>query len=115
LARANCKIPRTGASGYIGGDLLYLIAKRHPEYGVTALVRNTAQIETISRFSNNVQVVQGTLDDEGILEKEASEADIVLSNCCYTIIQIILADFWGRLSFIKPCEERESNSSRSTK
>ncbi|CAH0038341.1 unnamed protein product, partial [Clonostachys rhizophaga] len=88
----------TGASGYIGGDLLYLIAKRHPEYRVTALVRNTTQIETISRFPNKVQVVQGTLDDENILEREASDADIVLNLASSSHVKSVQAIHRGLLS-----------------
>ncbi|CAH0044369.1 unnamed protein product, partial [Clonostachys solani] len=91
-------IPRTGASGYIGGDLLYLIAKRHPEYGVTALVRNAAQIEPIKQVSDNGQVVQGTLDDEDILEREASEADIVLNLASSSHVKSVQAIHHGLLS-----------------
>ncbi|CAG9993991.1 unnamed protein product [Clonostachys byssicola] len=98
FARANCQIPRTGASGYIGGDLLYLIAKRHPEYGVTALVRNDTHIETINQVLNNVQVVQGTLDDEDILEREATEADIVLTSSSHVkSVQSIHRGLLGKL------------------
>ncbi|KAH6874590.1 hypothetical protein B0T10DRAFT_552810 [Thelonectria olida] len=43
------KIKITGASGYIGGDLLHLLAKVHPEYTVRALVRNAGKGEAISR------------------------------------------------------------------
>lgn len=32
---------RTGATGYIGGDALYVIAQAHPEYELTCLVRNS--------------------------------------------------------------------------
>ncbi|KAH6871638.1 hypothetical protein B0T10DRAFT_466576 [Thelonectria olida] len=68
----------TGASGYIGGDLLHLLAKVHPEYTVRALVRDAGKGEAISRAFRQVQIVKGGLEDAEIIAREAKEADIVV-------------------------------------
>lgn len=69
----------TGATGYIGGDILHLLAKSHPEYQVRALVRDTAKGEAIKKAFSQVEVVHGGLDDAEIIAREAEAADVVLS------------------------------------
>ncbi|KAF7549351.1 hypothetical protein G7Z17_g6437 [Cylindrodendrum hubeiense] len=68
----------TGASGYIGGDLLHLLAKSHPEYRVRALIRDTAKGDVIKKKFSQVQIVDGGLDDTELLAREAKDADVVL-------------------------------------
>ncbi|CAG9978187.1 unnamed protein product [Clonostachys byssicola] len=71
----------TGASGYIGGDFLHLLNKLHPEYQVKALVRGAAKIEAVKKAfdSNQVQVVEGDLDDSSLISRQTSGADIVIN------------------------------------
>lgn len=69
---------RTGATGYIGGSVLSLLAKSHPEYAVTALVRDSAKGKIITGAFSKVEVVEGDLDDAETLTREASNADVVV-------------------------------------
>ncbi|CAH0057632.1 unnamed protein product [Clonostachys solani] len=75
------KIFLTGASGYIGGDFLHLLNKLHPEYQVKALVRGAAKIEAVKGAfdSNQVQVVEGDLDNSSLISRQATGADIVVN------------------------------------
>ncbi|KAM0429232.1 hypothetical protein ACHAPT_006446 [Fusarium lateritium] len=68
----------TGASGYIAGDLLHLLAKSHPEYHIRALVRDSTKGEAIKRSFNEVQIVNGSLDDINVVAREALDADVVV-------------------------------------
>lgn len=70
---------RTGASGYVGGDVLQLLRKTHPEYAIRALVRDDEKANAIKRAVADVQIVKGSLDDAEIVSSEASSADVVLS------------------------------------
>ncbi|RLL99782.1 hypothetical protein CFD26_106916 [Aspergillus turcosus] len=68
----------TGAAGYIGGTTVGALLKAHPDYEVVALVRDQTQSATIKKAWPNVETVIGTLDDDEILAKEGSKADVVL-------------------------------------
>jgi len=68
----------TGASGYIGGDVLHLLLKSHPEYKVRALVRDASKGAAIKKAFQQVEIVNGGLDDSDIIAQEAKEADIVI-------------------------------------
>ena len=72
------KIFATGATGYVGGDALYAIAAAHPEFKIAALVRSTHKGATVAEQYPDVRLLYGALDDVDLIEKEASEADIVL-------------------------------------
>jgi nucleoside-diphosphate-sugar epimerase len=68
----------TGASGYIGGDVLHLLLKSHPEFQVRVLVRDRSKGAAITKAFSQVETVHGSLDDTDVIVKEAQEADIVL-------------------------------------
>ncbi|GFN12470.1 nucleoside-diphosphate-sugar epimerase [Aspergillus tubingensis] len=72
------KIFITGATGYIGGDALYAIFAKHPEYQYTVLVRSPEKAAQVQAQYPSIRVVIGDLDDSALLEKESAEADIVL-------------------------------------
>ncbi|KAL6901050.1 hypothetical protein GGI43DRAFT_403931 [Trichoderma evansii] len=72
------KIFLTGASGYIGGDFLHLLAKSHPQYRIRALIRDASKGEAIKKTYNQVQIVPGELDNTDIIAQEARDADIVI-------------------------------------
>ncbi|KAH0349127.1 NAD(P)-binding protein, partial [Aureobasidium melanogenum] len=67
----------TGATGYIGGDALHAIVKAHPEYELTALVRNTDKGAQVAAEYPKVKLVYGDLDSSSLLEQEAKKADVV--------------------------------------
>uniref|UniRef100_A0A8H7NEN5 NmrA-like domain-containing protein n=1 Tax=Bionectria ochroleuca TaxID=29856 RepID=A0A8H7NEN5_BIOOC len=73
----------TGASGYIGGDLLDQLTKAHPELTLRVLVRDLNQIDTIRHLYHDVTIVQGSLDDTELITEEATNADIVLNLAAY--------------------------------
>ncbi|KAH8895669.1 NAD(P)-binding protein [Thozetella sp. PMI_491] len=68
----------TGASGYIGGDVLHLLATQHPEYKLSLLVRDAAKGREISSSYKDVEILHGDLDDADILTQAVSKVDVVL-------------------------------------
>ncbi|KAG9662957.1 NAD(P)-binding protein, partial [Aureobasidium melanogenum] len=68
----------TGATGYIGGDTLYELYNKHPEYSYTALVRTSEKGKSVTDKFPKVKTVQGDNDSSDLLKKEASKADIVI-------------------------------------
>jgi N-acetyl-gamma-glutamylphosphate reductase len=69
---------RTGTTGYIGGDALYVLNKAHPEFQYTALVRNSEKGAQVASQYPSVRLVYGTLDDSQLLSDESAAADIVI-------------------------------------
>lgn len=70
---------RTGASGYIGGQVLRELARSHPAYVVAALVRKVEDGKQIKEKFPKVRIVNGSLDDVDLIEEEASKASVILS------------------------------------
>jgi len=68
----------TGVTGYIGGDILYALEHAHPDWEVTALVRNSDKGATVAASYPKIRFAYGSLDDHDVLEEEASKADIVI-------------------------------------
>jgi len=70
----------TGGSGYIGGAVLNTLAvEKHPEISYRALVRDEGFAAKLIQKYPNVTPVLGDLDNVGLLEEEASKADIVIN------------------------------------
>lgn len=69
---------RTGATGYIGGQALREITRAYPGYSIAALIRSRETAERISDTFPKVRTVVGDLDDAELVEREASEANVVL-------------------------------------
>ncbi|KAJ5986511.1 hypothetical protein N7451_010876 [Penicillium sp. IBT 35674x] len=67
----------TGTTGYIGGDGLYAIAHAHPDWELSALVRNKDKAAVLSSKYPKIRVVHGDLDSTDIIEEEVKKADIV--------------------------------------
>ena len=70
----------TGATGYVGGDVLYRLqrsslAKSH----LACLVRDVSKARKLSGAYPDIEIVQGSLDDSKLVEQEARKADVVLS------------------------------------
>ncbi|GLA14473.1 hypothetical protein AnigIFM62618_000853 [Aspergillus niger] len=72
------KIFLTGASGYIGGDVLHALKSALPTCQYTVLLRDEAKAQKLSQAYPDVQVVLGDLDASSTLEQQAREADIVI-------------------------------------
>ncbi|GLB09469.1 hypothetical protein AtubIFM57258_005391 [Aspergillus tubingensis] len=72
------KIFLTGASGYIGGDVLYALKSALPTCQYTVLLRDEAKAQKLSQAYPDVQIVLGDLDASSTLEQQAREADIVI-------------------------------------
>jgi uncharacterized protein YbjT (DUF2867 family) len=70
---------RTGATGYIGGDLLHALTAALPIVQIAALVRSPAKATQVSGAFPNVRIVHGDLDSTNVIEREAADADVVIS------------------------------------
>ncbi|KAF1936020.1 NAD dependent epimerase/dehydratase family protein [Clathrospora elynae] len=68
----------TGATGYIGGDILFAIASTYPNLDITALVRNSDKGAKVAAQYPRTRLVYGNLDSTELLTTEASNADIVV-------------------------------------
>ncbi|KAK5459862.1 hypothetical protein LTS15_003991 [Exophiala xenobiotica] len=77
------KVFLTGTTGYIGGDFLYLVSERHPDWELTCLVRNSDKGAKIAKSYSKVRLVYGDLDAVELIEEEAANTDIVyhFANC----------------------------------
>ncbi|KAL8650339.1 MAG: hypothetical protein Q9210_003880 [Variospora velana] len=69
----------TGATGYIGGDALYELMRRHSnDYQVATLVRDSDKGAQVASQYPNIRLVYGDLDSAETLHEEAKKADVVL-------------------------------------
>lgn len=73
----------TGVTGFIGGDFLSLVCEKHPDWNITALVRNSDKGAKVAKEYAKVRLVYGDLDTTDLIAEEASKADIVMhfANC----------------------------------
>ena len=58
--------------------MLHALKTAHPDYRISALVRDNAKADSISKAYPDVRIVLGDLDSTSIIEEEASEADVVV-------------------------------------
>ncbi|KAF5964682.1 nucleoside diphosphate sugar epimerase [Fusarium coicis] len=72
-----CKVC-TGTTGFIGGDAFYALHKAHPDWKYTILVRSEDKGKDVQKQYPAVKLAVGSLDDSKVIEKAASEADIVI-------------------------------------
>ncbi|KAJ5291305.1 nucleoside-diphosphate-sugar epimerase [Penicillium angulare] len=68
----------TGASGYIGGDILTELIEKYPVYNYRLLVRGERSKAEIKSVYPSVSIVCGDLNDSDILTEESAGADIVI-------------------------------------
>ena len=71
------KVFLTGATGYIGGDLLYVISGERPEWEITCIVRTKEKGEKVRASFPKVHLVYGDNNSTGLIEEEAAKADII--------------------------------------
>ncbi|KAF9894022.1 hypothetical protein FE257_008994 [Aspergillus nanangensis] len=69
----------TGASGYVGGDILHLLQSKHPQHKCSVLLRDSAKAAAISKVYPDVRVVLGDLDSASLIEEEVRQSDIIIN------------------------------------
>lgn len=67
-----------GALGYVGGDLTALLIQDHPNYHISALVRNPTQAVSLQTIFPSVQPIVGSFGSRDILIEEAKKADVIV-------------------------------------
>ncbi|KAJ4394063.1 hypothetical protein N0V93_003280 [Gnomoniopsis smithogilvyi] len=72
------KIFLTGVTGYIGGDIFYALQEAHPDFDYTLLVRSEERATPVKAKYPKAKFVYGDLNSSEVIEKAASEADIVI-------------------------------------
>ncbi|KAL6253164.1 hypothetical protein RBB50_000885 [Rhinocladiella similis] len=72
------KVFMTGVTGYIGGDALYALNKKHPEWEYSAMIRTQEKANQVRQQYPKLRIVLGDLDDSAVLHEESAKADIVL-------------------------------------
>lgn len=76
------KVFLTGATGYIGGDILYHIHHQRSDIEWALLVRSEDKAKKIREQYPAARIVLGGLDDSETLTREAAWADIVIREPC---------------------------------
>ena len=74
----SAKVFLTGATGYIGGDALYQIHQRYPDFEYALLIRSEDKAKKVRSEYSKARIVIGGNDDIELLEREAAWADIVI-------------------------------------
>lgn len=68
----------TGVTGFVGGTVLSLLSKKHPDYRIKALVRQEKAAEELKSVYSNLETNIGDLSSLPLLTTLASEADFVI-------------------------------------
>ncbi|CAG8021563.1 unnamed protein product [Penicillium olsonii] len=68
----------TGATGYIGGEILHTLQQSHPEYDITALIRDQEKANKVTAAFPKIRVVLADLDNVDIIEEESRKANVVI-------------------------------------
>jgi nucleoside-diphosphate-sugar epimerase len=79
---------RTGATGYIGGDILHTFQESHPDWEYAALVRSKEKGKPVKDAYPKVRLVFGDLDKYEVLKDEAAKADIVIRKYIYSVAKL---------------------------
>ncbi|KKK19444.1 hypothetical protein P175DRAFT_0526139 [Aspergillus ochraceoroseus IBT 24754] len=69
----------TGATGYVGGQVLQDLTRSHHQYKIAALIRDEEVAKKVTSAFPDVRPVIASLDDSAVIEEEASKATIVLN------------------------------------
>ncbi|KAE8135119.1 NAD(P)-binding protein [Aspergillus pseudotamarii] len=72
------KVFVTGATGYIGGDVLYHLHQRYPDFEYALLIRSQEKAKKVLSSYPKARIVIGANDDSALLEREAAWADFVI-------------------------------------
>ncbi|KAJ5333911.1 hypothetical protein MYU51_018289 [Penicillium brevicompactum] len=68
----------TGATGYIGGEILHVLQQANPDYDVSVLIRDQEKANKVLAAFPQVRVVLADLDNVDIIEEEARKANVVI-------------------------------------
>lgn len=69
---------RTGATGYVGGEVLHrIVASTTSKHQIACLVRDAEKELVVRKAFPDIRVVRGDLDDTSLIETESRNADIV--------------------------------------
>ena len=82
------KVFLTGATGYIGGDALYQVQQRYPDFEYALLIRSEDKAKKVRSAYPKARIVIGSNDDIELLEREAAWADIVIR--MYTVCVVLI-------------------------
>lgn len=88
------KVFLTGATGYIGGDTLYQLNQRYPDFEYALLIRSEDKAKKVLSAYPKARAVIGGNDDSELLEREAAWADIVIRACAAYASYILLLSFY---------------------
>jgi uncharacterized protein YbjT (DUF2867 family) len=72
-------VHRVGATGHIGGAALELLYQKYPDVKIRALVRDEGKGDRLRGRYQRIETVLGDNTSLDVLEREAREADVVLS------------------------------------
>ncbi|KAJ4350810.1 hypothetical protein N0V95_004423 [Ascochyta clinopodiicola] len=74
------KIFLTGATGFIGGEVLHtLVRAGHSGSHITSLVRDAGKAEQVRLAYPDVKTILGDLDDTDLIKEQSKAADVVLN------------------------------------
>jgi uncharacterized protein YbjT (DUF2867 family) len=70
--------PSTGATGYVGGQVLHALQQSNSRYDISVLVRDAQKASKVSAAHPQVCIVLADLDNSSVIEDEARKANIVI-------------------------------------
>ncbi|KAE8326735.1 hypothetical protein BDV39DRAFT_193347 [Aspergillus sergii] len=79
----------TGATGYIGGDVLFALTQTFRNSNISALVRSESRASQLTNKFPSVTPVIGDLDSTAKITSEASEADVVLRKTLSLFVVVV--------------------------
>ncbi|KAE8327010.1 hypothetical protein BDV39DRAFT_193162 [Aspergillus sergii] len=68
----------TRATGYLGGDVLYQLHQRYPDFHYVLLIRTQDKAKNVLARCLKARIVIGSNDDSALLEREAAWANTVI-------------------------------------
>lgn len=72
------KIFLTGATGFVGGDVLEALHSKHPDYEYTLMVRSEERAKPVRERYPDAKILIGSNDSSDVVEKAAAEADVIV-------------------------------------
>ncbi|KAJ5712396.1 hypothetical protein N7493_008864 [Penicillium malachiteum] len=95
----------TGATGYVGGDFLHVLMMAHPEWKISALVRDSEKATKLISEYPTIRIVAGDLDSASLIEEEVKNVDIVfqIADCDHTGVARAIAKGAAHHTADRPC------------
>jgi len=86
-----------GVTGFLGSELLILLAKEFPNFPITALLRNANPERTsrIKAIHPTITIVEGDLLNDLLVQELASKADIVINTASSDVHESIMSVLAG--------------------